>query len=473
MQNIFTKTEGLVALAIYGLLMITLALIAKGKRKQDRKEFLLAGRNVGLTFGAMSAAVSWVWAPALFVGSQKAYSQGIAGLFSFTFPNFFALILFSFIALKARKVFPEGFTLPQLMRQRYGRRIQLLYLFQFLGLQTCSFAIQIFAGSTLISILCGLDPSIVALAIVFISLTYSLIGGLRASIWTDVLQMTLILTVIAFAVPMAVSEAGGLQMVFDGIGGKDGKGGFFLEPWILYSFGIPAAVTLLTGPVADQMQWQRAFSIKSDKILIPTFFLGACLFILVPLSLSLLGFLAANPTVSEGWQIIDPQMVGPSVIANLLPQVMLLAFSVMLLSGLCSTLDSILCAVSSLASIDLVSDSEKLPQAKRILFARLGMLGVAFIGSMLTFIPGVSIIYLWFFATSFRAPSFIPTVLTLFWKEMSPRVVGSAILFGFFTGAPVYLAGALNKNPHLIVAGSLLPLIVSGIVCVLGTSKSQ
>lgn len=475
MENVFTPLQGIIALCLYGFVMLSLALWSKYKHPQDRVEFLLAGRKVGVLFGAMSAAVSWVWAPALFVGSQKAYEQGIAGLFSFTFPNFFALILFSFIALKARKIFPNGFTLPQLMKEKYDRKTHTLYLIQFVGLQICSFSIQLLAGSTLISILTGLSLPFVGISLIFIALTYSLIGGLRASILTDILQMTLILLIIGTIVPLAVDSAGGIEKITDGLAGIKGIGGNIFDPWILYSFGIPAAITLLTGPVADQMHWQRAYSLGSNKNVIKTFTIAACLFILVPLSLSILGFLAANPDVSGSWNITNPQMVGPIAVANLLPNIMLLGFAVLLLSGLCSTLDSILCAVSSLTAIDVFNEHKEQEKRKghKVFLARIGMLAVSLIGLLMILIPGVNIIHLWFFATTFRAPSFVPTVLTMFWKPMSNNSVFYSILIAFGISAPTYITGAVLKNPHLVVAGSVLPIIISGLICVALNRKSS
>ncbi len=477
MENIFTPSQGLTILVLYGFIMLALALWSRHKHKhQDRTEFLLSGRNVGMVFGAMSAAVSWVWAPALFIGSQKAYEQGIAGVFAFCFPNFFALIVFSFIAVKARQLFPNGFTLPQLMKDRYGKKTHLIYLVQFLGLQTCSFSIQILAGSTLISLLTGLSFPLVGIGLVVIALSYSLIGGLRASILTDVLQMSLILGVIGAVIPSAVHNAGGIESVINGLSGIAGIGGNIFNPWILYSFGIPVAITLITGTVADQMQWQRAFALKSDKNIVKTFTFGACLFIFVPLSLSILGFLAANPEVSGNWNISNPQMVGPIAVSYLLPDVVLLAFSVMLLSGLCSTLDSILCAVSSLVAIDVFQEHTKNSDSKKgrkTTYARLGMLAIACIGLLMALLPGVKIIHLWFFTTTFRAPSFIPTILTMFWKPMKGNVVFWAILLSFLIGGSTYLSGAITKNPHLVVAGSVLPLIISALICLIWGRKTK
>ena len=87
MKNVLSPEGGLLFLILYGATMIALtAWITKGRR-QDKVEFLLANRGIGVLPGAMSIAASWIWAPALFIASQKAYEQGIAGLFWFTFPN--------------------------------------------------------------------------------------------------------------------------------------------------------------------------------------------------------------------------------------------------------------------------------------------------------------------------------------------------------------------------------------------------
>ena len=304
MQNVLDQTGGLIFLFLFGAVMVALtAWVGRGRRR-DNAEFLLAGRNVGVLTGAMSIAASWIWAPALFIASQKAYEQGIAGLFWFTFPNVMALVVFAPLALRIRERFPSGYTLPQFMGNRHGRGVHILYLIQFFGLQICSFAVQILAGSALIETMTGLPFLLVATILVGTALLYSVMGGIRASLTTDFLQMALILTISAIAVSWAVVRAGGLSIVAEGLGGHSGDGNLF-DPWVAYSFGIPVTIGLLSGPIGDQMHWQRAYALRSNSDVIKTFLLGAALFIVVPLSLSLLGFVAANDEVSrrlDGYQ---------------------------------------------------------------------------------------------------------------------------------------------------------------------------
>ena len=197
--------------------MIALTAWVGRGRKRDNAEFLLASRSIGVIPGAMSIAASWIWAPALFVASQKAFEQGVAGLFWFTFPNVLALVLFAPLAFRIRDRLPSGYTLPQFMRATHGRGVHVLYLIQFFGLQIGSFAVQILAGSALIETMTGLPFHLVAAVLVGTALIYSVMGGVRASVTTDFLQMALIFTISAITVPWAVAKAGGFSAVLAGL----------------------------------------------------------------------------------------------------------------------------------------------------------------------------------------------------------------------------------------------------------------
>ncbi|MGH8488882.1 MAG: sodium:solute symporter family transporter [Gammaproteobacteria bacterium] len=474
MENILTPAEGIVFLTVYGAVMIAATLLVSHRRHQDTPEFLLAGRRVGVLFGAMSIAAAWIWAPALFVSSQKAYEQGLPGAFWFIFPNLLALLVFAPLGLRVRQVLPKGYTFPQYIRLRHGKGVHILYLIQFVGLQLCSFAVQILAGATLIHTVSGLPFSFVAAFLILIVLTYSLLGGLRASVTTDCIQMFLILLICAVSVPWVVSQAGGFSAVTAGFGGASGNFSSLFDPWVAYSFGISTTIGLLSGPIGDQMHWQRAYALKSDADVIKTFVLAAFLFVLVPLTLSTLGFVAAGKVnaAAEGWTIASAQMVGPTTVSYLLPSFMLIAFSVMILAGLCSTLDSILCAVSSITVADLFGaghtpqevDRDVYP--KQVLLARTSMLVAALVGFGIAMIPNLKILHLFLFYGTLRASTLIPTVLTLYWPRLQSKAVFYAVMGSLIFGAPILALGTYLGNPHLSVTGSLLVIAIGLGVCV-------
>jgi Na+/proline symporter len=352
--------------------------------------------------------------------------------------------------------------------------VHVLYVIQFFGLQICSFAVQILAGSALIQMMTGLGFHLVAVILVLTALSYSLMGGVRASVVTDFVQMSLILVIALITVPWVVAKAGGLHAVTTGFGGVSGDYGNIFDPWVAYSFGIPVTIGLLSGPIGDQMHWQRAYALRSDKDVIKTFVLGALIFVLVPVTLSILGFVAANKELSANWTITSTQLIGPITVAHLLPGFMLVIFSVMLLSGLCSTLDSILCAASALATVDLAGASQSGDDhdTGKVLIARIGMLGTAASGLGIACIPNLQIVHLFLFYGTWRASTMIPTILSLFWGRLNSNAVFAAILASLVFGAPIYAAGAILKNPHLSVTGSVLVVLIGLGVCAIWSQLS-
>lgn len=471
MLEILSQTQGIILLVVYGLLMIGLSLVFSYKRKTDTSEFLLASRNIGIWAGAMSIAAAWIWAPALFISSQKAFEQGLAGAFWFIFPNILALLIFAPLALKIRKILPTGYTFPQFVKLRHGKGVHFLYMMQFLILQICSFAIQILAGSTLIHIVTGVPYMTIALILVAIVLVYSLIGGLRASITTDYLQMVLILGISAIIVPLVFLNSGGVETFVAGLGGFTGDFGSIFDPWVFYTFGIPTTIGLLAGPIGDQMHWQRAYSLKKDSDVIKTFVLAAVLFAIVPLLLSVLGFIGAGKVILDGWMISEAQMVGPITVSMLLPVSMLIIFVVMLLSGLLSTLDSVLCAIASLTVVDLFKPSKELSETgndhdpTKVKLARTSMVIMAVLGLSIALIPGLKILHLFLFYATLRASTLVPTLMTILWSKLKSRAVFVSVLLSMIFGAPLMGLGAIIKNVHVSVAGSLLTVIIGFLGC--------
>ena len=96
------------------------------RQKQTKVEFLLAGRTAPWILTAFSMAATWVWAPSMFTAAEKAYTQGLAGVFWFVVPNVLTLVLFAFFANKMRQIRPFGWTFSDYIRETYQKIYQIL-----------------------------------------------------------------------------------------------------------------------------------------------------------------------------------------------------------------------------------------------------------------------------------------------------------------------------------------------------------
>ncbi|MBL7045294.1 MAG: hypothetical protein ISR98_01710, partial [Parcubacteria group bacterium] len=245
------------------------------------------------------------------------------------------------------------------------------------------------------------------------------------------------------------------------------------DPGIAFSLGIVTSIGLLSAAISDQQYWQRAFAIKKNQ-LVKAFVFGALLFAIVPIALSILGFLAANPslgiTLAEG---VDVSMIGVQTVTTLLPAGAVFLFVVMLLSGLSSTLDSGLSAASSLWVTDVIKpkiDSESIKSARK------AMIGVAILGLLvalaINFIPQFGLFHLWWIFNTVTATVMVPTILSLYWSKLDERGVFWGVLVALVVGLPLFVYGNLIESSVWIVGSSLFIIAISTIFCLVMPRKT-
>lgn len=98
--------NGIIMLFVYAAIMI-LATVTMTKKEKNVVNFCVGSRSENWILSALSIAATWIWAPALFVSTEKAYSAGWIGLFWFLVPNALCLVIFIPFAKRIRKEMPE------------------------------------------------------------------------------------------------------------------------------------------------------------------------------------------------------------------------------------------------------------------------------------------------------------------------------------------------------------------------------
>ncbi|MCF7872123.1 hypothetical protein K9L97_03750 [Candidatus Woesearchaeota archaeon] len=469
-MTFITQIQGIIFLIGFGVVMILLTYFFSKKNSMNHREgFLVANRKVGWFKGGTSIAASWIWAGALFVSIQMSYQNGLAGIFWFTMPNIFALILFAFWAPKIREKFPKGYTLPQWIKEKFkDTKLHKLYLIPFFFNQILAIAFNVFAGGTMISLLTGIPLLVVIPILIGIALIYTLISGLEASMITDMVQMGLIVVGIFLIVPWAVSSAGGLSAVAGGLGGLTGQFTNIFNPAIMFSLGLINSIGLISGTIADQQYWQRTFALKKKQIT-KAFVFGGILFAVVPIMLSLLGFMGANPalgiTLPAG---TDPSLIGIISVTNLVPKGIAAIFILIMIAGLSSTIDSGISAFSSLWITDV---SKKKSEKALLRSGRLAMFGAGVIGLLIAygahFIQGIGLQHLWFLSISIVASISVPTILTLYLDRINPKSMFYGILIAIVIGMPFFFYANIANILWLQAVASVFMVVASTSVTLL------
>lgn len=445
--------SGIIILIIYAAVML-MATCVLTQKEDNVDRFCVGGRDVGWVVSALSIAATWIWAPALFTSTEKAYTNGFVGLFWFLLPNVLCLIIFIPFAKRIRKEMPEGMTLSGYMRWKYkSDGVKKVYLFQLIGLSMLSTGVQLLAGSKILSMITGLPFWSLTVILAVIGYSYSQFSGIKASILTDAIQAVAMVVICITFIYLGVKAVGAGNLT----GGLAGYTGEFVSLFdkkgieIFLGFGLPTAIGLLSGPFGDQSFWQRAFAVK-QKYIGRSFSVGALVFAIVPLSMGMLGFMGAG----DGYQVKDMGVINFEIIRHLFPIWAVIPFLFMIISGLLSTVDSNLCAVSSLTT-DIIKDS-------KIKHTKLSMVLLLIAGIAIANIPGLTVTHLFLFYGTLRASTLLPTVMTLKGMKLSGTGIVKGVMMALVIGLPIFAAGTLLNNPLYKIIGSLTTVLTSGFV---------
>lgn len=444
-------------LVVYFLFIIGMTVFVQSPK--DKSDYLAGGHNVGTISTALSVAATWIWAPALFVSAEKAYMNGYAGLLWFLVPNIICLLLFIPFAIRLRNKMPYGFTISQLMNETYSRKVKNIYVTQLSLLSLLSTIVQLVAGGKIISIMTGIPFYLTTIILGGVALFYSLNKGIRASIFTDAIQMVLILLACFVLVPMAIN-INGIQPITEGFKGIGHDTTFFNHNGIelMLAFGIPTTIGLIAGPFGDQNFYQRIFSVKRDKIK-QSMILGAIAFAIVPIGMGILGFTAAGIEYKGA----DTSVINFELIRAILPQWAGIVFLFVLLSGLLSTIDSNLNSISSLVN-DVVKDA-------RVSHLKWAMVILTVASVSLSNID-MSIVDFFLIYGILRATTFGTTVMTLLGYEFKANGVFYGVLVALVVGVPTFVYAKVNEILWLNISASIFTLVISVIIAMLHKKMS-
>jgi SSS family transporter len=174
-----------------------------GKQK-SLEDFFLAGRKVPWWAAGVSiitadmSAISYVGAPAWVFQKDLRLAAGL-----FLFPLFMLPVVYLFIPFMARL---KLFTIYEYLEKRFGLPSRLLASLMFILIVVGRLAVVIYTTSLILSVITGLPIALCIWVLAGVTATYTILGGMEAVIWTDVMQfcvlvfgMILILGVIVYA----------------------------------------------------------------------------------------------------------------------------------------------------------------------------------------------------------------------------------------------------------------------------------
>ena len=175
--------------AAYGAVVVAVGWWAQ-RRERSASQFLLGGRRLPWFLLAASLLATSFSSISLLSLTGKGYFGGLQWL-QLWVGELIAAVVVAWVFLPAYAKRPTG-TAYELLEHRFGRASRLFGSAVFHILVLVRAGILLFLTAQALSVLTGLDDRVAIVLAGAVAMAYSTAGGLRAVVWTDTIQLALI-----------------------------------------------------------------------------------------------------------------------------------------------------------------------------------------------------------------------------------------------------------------------------------------
>ena len=440
-----SQSSSLTLVIIISLIFVIFG-IYHSKKFQGINNYLTANRNIGLFSLTTSLVASALGAWILFGPASASTWGGIGAVIGYALGTGFPMIFLIYLGKKIRTDFPKGSSLIEYMRQKFGKSLFKLILLMTIFYMFIFLCAEVTAVAVLINYISGTELWITALIVIISTLTYTLYGGLRASIFTDNIQMFVIAVLLLITISY-ITLFNGDNFSFEFIESKN--------PQLLSSSYVPSYTAGLTFFIAvaatnlfHQGNWQRVYAAKNYETLKKGLIIS--FLIIVPI-VFLMGFIgmvsfSVDPSNRPDLGFFTLLLKEQTELLSLLIIVLGLALTI-------STVDTLVNAISSLFVVDgkaTFNFDKKTDYLKLSKYFIIAISIVVFIVAS----KGFDILYLFLLADLFCC-AFVFTVFYSFYnKRISEKIAYISIIVGLIAGFLMFPFPDFSKS---LLVGVLVP----------------
>lgn len=329
-------------------IFVTFALISYMSAKNSGSAIIKYKNAVSSSLGVstLSASALGIWI--LFSPPSSALFGGMASVFGYALASSLPLYAFAFLGTRLRTLMPEASSLIEFTEVKLGVAYKnlllvcsIFYMFIFLCAEMTAVA-KVLESYGSISLGLG------AFMILFSALSYSLLGGLRLSIKTDMIQFVLIAVALGlffYVIPWDMS-LNSVNLV------EEIKKDF--TNFNSVAFGLTLIIAVLCTEVFNHSTWQRVYALRDDAVK-SSFMISATIVFVVIFILGLAGIFAK----STGLLGSDINLALFDLL-NLSNPIMITLLIVLVVSLVLSSADTLLNGIASLFILNKEEDSKNL-----------------------------------------------------------------------------------------------------------------
>ena len=433
---LLTQSTSLILVITISLIFVILGLYNSNKY-QGLNNYLTANRNIGVFSLTTSLTASALGAWILFGPASAATWGGIGAIIGYSLGTAFPMFFLIYLGKKIRKELPRGSSLIEFMKKKFGKSLFKLILLLTIFYMFIFLCAEVTAVAVLINYISGTDLWVTALIVLISTLVYTLYGGLRASIFTDNIQMIVIGILLLISL-IYINIFTGSDFSIDFVKEKN--------PQLLslsyvpsYTAGLTFFIAVAATNLFHQGNWQRVYAAKNFKTLKKSLVIS--FFIIVPV-VFFMGFTGMVAFSSD--PTIRPDLGFFTLLLK--EQTKFLSFFVIVLglSLTISTVDTLVNAISSLIVVD-GNATFNLDKKKSLNFSKYIILFLSLI-SFIIASKGFDILYLFLLADLFCC-AFVLTVFYSFYnKHINEKTAYVSIFAGLIGGFLMFPAPDFSKS---------------------------
>ena len=430
------ETLDWIVIGVYFAVLIAVAIWVILQKQNNTEDFFLAGRNVGwFVIGSSIFASN--------IGSE--HVVGLAGTGAESGMPMAHYELHAWIVLLLGWVFlpfymrGNVFTMPEFLEKRFDSRSRwFLSIFSIIGYVLTKVSVTIYAGGVVVSQLLGVSFLTGAFGIVIITGLYTVLGGMRAVVYTEAVQTIILILGSALLTYLGFNAVGGWEEL------KAAAGSEHFNMWRPMSDpDYPWTGMLFGGTIVGIWYWctdqyivQRTLSAQNIKIGRRGAIFGAYLKLL-PIFIFLIPGIIAFALKQKG--IISYEKsdeVFPVLVSTLLPTGIKGLVAGGLMAALMSSLASVFNSSSTLFTVDIFK--KMYPHSPELKLVRIGKIATVFVVAVgMLWIPvmekiggGVLYNYLQSVQSYIAPPITAVFLLGILWKRVNAHAAISTLMFG-------------------------------------------
>ncbi len=419
----------LILLILYFLAVLLIGYISSKREKKE--DYLIAGRKLGPWVLAFTITASLIGGNMIINYTGFVYTYGFAIMW-----GIFGLIASFFLTIPMARKLKEisnkykFYTMSDYFSVRYGLKTGLIATIVIIIWFLLVVIVQFIAGARIISAISPVNYIIAVLLMGFIVLIYSLMGGFRAVVRTDIFQYLvfgILLLVIAFSVSQGrILEFSSFFAVEEaGIG-------------TIIAFFIIGATFIFTAPEV----WQRIYAGRDQKAVKKSLIISATLIFIALFSIGVLGLAARSSFVD-----VLPEEAAIMGLKQLLPPGLLAVGLVLFFAVIMSTIDTSLFILANNFSKDIwLNFIDK--KANFLKLTRIGLIIFTFISVLVAlFYKNILAIALSFLSIGL---SFAPVVIGSFYFKLKPGAIKLALIMALISVLMLLFLGYIKPETSII-----------------------